>query len=254
MNGTRLFSLLGEIGVRGVEETQRNLREVSTESERTARTTRNLGATYNELQDDVKASETRLKALKDQYSNVVMQQGKNSDAAKELEAEMRELNKGLEVDKKRLKEAEQASDSFTTSIGKNANEVKTTSEKIEELGNKAGELGKKMATGIAAFGASVIAGVESTREMRQDLGRLEAGYNGVGLSSETANKVFKDFYGILGENDTAIEASNLLKELAQDEKGLSEWTNIATGVYARFPDSIPIEGLIEASNETAKVG
>ena len=125
---------------------------------------------------------------------------------------------------------------------------------FQDIGNKAGELGKKMALGIAGGITAITASYEATKEFRQDLGRLEAGYEGVGLSGETANKVFKDMFGILGETDTAVEASNLLKELAQDEKGLSEWTTIATGVYARFPDSIPIEALIEASNETAKVG
>ena len=35
---------------------------------------------------------------------------------------------------------------------------------------------------------------------------------------------------------------------------MSEWTTICEGVYATFGDSIPIEGLTEAANETAKVG
>ena len=125
---------------------------------------------------------------------------------------------------------------------------------LQDIGTKAGEIGKKMATGLTVGLTAITATYEATKEFRQDLGRLEAGYEGVGLTGETANKVFKDMFGILGETDTAVEASNLLKELAQDEQGLAEWTTIATGVYARFPDSIPIEALIEASNETAKVG
>ena len=125
---------------------------------------------------------------------------------------------------------------------------------LQEIGTKAGEIGNAMAKGITIGLTAITATYEATKEFRADLGRLEAGYEGVGSSGEVANKVFKDMFGILGETDTAVEASNLLKELAQDEKGLSEWTTIATGVYARFPDSIPIEALIEASNETAKVG
>ena len=37
-------------------------------------------------------------------------------------------------------------------------------------------------------------------------------------------------------------------------KEQARWTEIAAGVYGTFGDSLPIEGLIEASNETAKVG
>ena len=125
---------------------------------------------------------------------------------------------------------------------------------FQDIGNKAGELGKSMAKSLSVGLASITATYEATKEFRQDLGRLEAGYIGVGSTGEVANKVFKDMYGILGETDTAVEASNLLKELAKDEQGLAEWTTIATGVYARFPDSIPIEALIESANETSKVG
>lgn len=125
---------------------------------------------------------------------------------------------------------------------------------LQDIGKKAGEIGNAMATGITVGLTALTATYEATKEFRMDLGRLEAGYEGVGSSGEVANRVFKDMFGILGETDTAVEASNLLKELAQDEKGLAEWTTIATGVYARFPDSIPIEALIESSNETAKVG
>lgn len=149
-------------------------------------------------------------------------------------------------------------DETTKALEDVAKEGEDTKKKLnvsfQDIGNKAGELGKKMAVGLAGVATAAIAGVEATREFRTDIGRLESGYKGVGLSGETANKVFKDFYGILGETDTAVEASNLLKELAQDEQGLAEWTTIATGVYARFPDSIPIEALIESANETAKVG
>jgi len=60
--------------------------------------------------------------------------------------------------------------------------------------------------------------------------------------------------GILGETDQAVEAANHLAKLANNEEELSNWTNIATGVYATFGASLPIENLTEAANETAKVG
>jgi phage-related protein len=45
-----------------------------------------------------------------------------------------------------------------------------------------------------------------------------------------------------------------LAKLTDNEKELANWTNIATGVYGQFGSSLPIEGLAEAANETAKVG
>lgn len=254
MNGVKLFSLMGKLAIDGVDKAKNDLQDVSKESNKTAKATKQLGATYSELKDDVKASEERLSALKDEYSNVVLQQGKNSKSAKELEAEMKQLNKGIEEDKRRLKEAESASKSFTTQIGKSASEVKTAGEKFQDLGKKAGELGTKMAKGLLAFGTGIVATVEASREMREDFGKLDTAFKTTGSSTETANKVFKELYGTLGENDRSIEAANHLAMLTNNEKDLSTWTDICTGIYATFGDSLPIEGLTEAANETAKTG
>lgn len=59
---------------------------------------------------------------------------------------------------------------------------------------------------------------------------------------------------ILGESDRSVEAVNHLAELTNNEQELAEWSTIAAGVTAKFGDSLPIEGLTEAANETAKVG
>lgn len=67
-------------------------------------------------------------------------------------------------------------------------------------------------------------------------------------------QAYNAFYGILGDTDTATEASQLLAKLADSAEDVSTWTDIAAGVAGTFGDSLPIEGLIEASNETAKVG
>ena len=45
-----------------------------------------------------------------------------------------------------------------------------------------------------------------------------------------------------------------MAKLAENEEDVSTWTDIAAGVFGTFGDSLPIEGLIESANETAKVG
>jgi phage-related protein len=42
--------------------------------------------------------------------------------------------------------------------------------------------------------------------------------------------------------------------MTTSQEGLAAWTDIATGVYAEFGSSLPIESLAEAANETAKTG
>lgn len=117
------------------------------------------------------------------------------------------------------------------------------------------------AAAIAAVGAAAIAGVnslmnleESTRETRNEMARLETGFTTAGLSAEDATSTYNTLYGVLGDTGKASEASSHLALLANNTEDLQKWTDIATGVYATFGDSLPIEGLTEASNETAKTG
>lgn len=94
----------------------------------------------------------------------------------------------------------------------------------------------------------------STEEYRIAQGRLNTAFEAAGYGADTAQQAYQAFYGILGDTDTATEASQLLAKLAESEEDVATWTNIAAGVSGTFGDSLPIEGLIEASNETAKVG
>ena len=95
---------------------------------------------------------------------------------------------------------------------------------------------------------------ESTEEYRIAQGKLQTAFDAAGMSADAAQKAYNGFYEILGDTDTATEASQLLAKLAENEEDVSKWTKIAAGVNGTFGDSLPIEGLIEASNETAKVG
>lgn len=117
----------------------------------------------------------------------------------------------------------------------------------------------KTAVGVGVAGASALAAAflsldSATEEYRRAQGRLNTAYEAAGYSAQTATQAYRDFYGILGDTDTATEASQLLAKLAQSEEDVSTWTRIAAGVSGTFGDSLPIEGLIEAANETAKTG
>lgn len=86
------------------------------------------------------------------------------------------------------------------------------------------------------------------------MGKLETSFTTAGHSAEDAKNTYTELYGVLGDDGQATEAAAHLAKLTTNEKELSDWTNICTGVYATFGDSLPIEGLTEAANETAKDG
>jgi gas vesicle protein len=140
-------------------------------------------------------------------------------------------------------------------VAENGEEAKNKlSVSFQEIGEKAGEMANKLTVGVAAIAAAAIGAVEGTKEFRQDLGKLETTFLTTNHGTQAATQTFKDMYAILGEDDTAIEAANHLALMTENEQQLGEWTNILTGVYATFGDSLPLEGLAEAANETARVG
>lgn len=111
-----------------------------------------------------------------------------------------------------------------------------------------------VATAAGGAVAGLLALESATEEYRVAQGKLNTAFEAAGYGIETAKQAYTGFYEILGDTDTATEASQLLAKLAQSEEDVSEWTNIAAGVFGTFGDSLPIEGLIESANETAKVG
>ena len=141
---------------------------------------------------------------------------------------------------------------------------------LDESGFKSAlsKLGSVAKTGLSATGTAItaIAGTataavgsllaleSATEEYRIAQGKLNTAFEAAGYSAETAQEAYQGFYQILGEADTATEASQLLAKLAQNQEDVSEWTRIAAGVNGTFGDSLPIEGLIEAANETQRVG
>ena len=113
---------------------------------------------------------------------------------------------------------------------------------------------KALAGAIKNVASEIINLDKTTEEYRIAMGKLNTAYEAAGYSTDTAQESYREFYGILGDTDTAVEASQLLAKLAVDEKDMATWTDIAAGVWGTFGDALPIEGLIESANETARVG
>lgn len=151
-------------------------------------------------------------------------------------------------------------------------EAEEAADKLDDLGDSAKKSGKGFGVADVAIGSfisngvtaligkvgeaisSLIALADETREYREDMAKLEAGFKSAGHTTDTAKKAYNGFYKILGESDRSVEAVNHLAELTTNTEDVAKWTTIAAGVTAKFGDSLPIEGLTEAANETAKVG
>lgn len=136
--------------------------------------------------------------------------------------------------------------------------AEASSKETEGAFAKIGGAAKKIASGIgiagAALGGAWIAAIEGTREYRTHMGMLDTAFQTSGHSAEAAKQTYSDLNAVLGDSGQATEAAQHLALLTDNEKDLQTWTDICTGVYATFGEALPIEGLTEAANETAKTG
>lgn len=118
----------------------------------------------------------------------------------------------------------------------------------------AAKWGTALVGGAAAGVGALSAVAESTREYRTEMGKLDTAFTTNKFTAADAKQTYSDLYAVVGDSGQATEAANHLSLLCDSTKDLQSWTEICTGVYGQFGDSLPIEGLTEAANETAKVG
>ncbi len=180
-------------------------------------------------------------------------------------ADLNKMERQLAENKRTLQDVEESTSDASEETAEFGDAADRAAGGAERLCSCAGAatvaLGNLISSGIQAAlsGLKDLAGAlwnldESTSEYREAQGKLNTAFEAAGHSGEAARQAYTDFYQILGDTDTAAEASQLLAQLADSEQDMTRWTTIAAGVAGTFGDALPINGLIEAANETAKAG
>ena len=107
---------------------------------------------------------------------------------------------------------------------------------------------------IAAVGAALLALGKNSLQVAREQAKLQTAFEAAGSSAQQAAESYNNLYRFLGDSGKATEAAAHLAKITTNQQDLAEWTHIAQGIYATFGDSLPIEGLTEAANETMRVG
>ena len=211
----------------------------------------------DKLSDKIGEQGEELEKAKKAYMDYILSGEKSSKKAKELKNRIKQLSGELKGNKAKMDAAEQAANNLAgelDGVGDAARDSKDGLSIMDvALGNLAAKGIATLASKAADAAQSIYGLAESTREYREDMGKLETAWESAGKSTELATDMYKQFYSVLGEEDRSVEAVTHLAKFVDTEKDMQKWTNIATGVWGTFGDSLPIEGLTEAANETAKV-
>ena len=92
---------------------------------------------------------------------------------------------------------------------------------VKDVVKSTAKLAGATATGVTA---AFLAAGGATEEYRTAMGKLNTAYDAAGLGADAAATAYREFYKILGDTDTADEASQLLSKLTQNEKDIARWT------------------------------
>ena len=230
-----------------------------------SKNTDGLQAKITSLNKIMEAEKKKLSLLQKEYEGMTDEQKKNSKAGQDLylkiknqEAVVGKTKAGIDKYTKALDGLQKESDQATKSTKDFNIATAKTGENASVIASK---LGGALAKGLASITTACVGAVggflalaESTRETRTQLNQIETSFTKAGFSAEQSTETYNDLFGVLGDSGKATEASLHMAQLAKSEEDLSNWITIATGVFSRFGDSLPIENLMEASNETAKTG
>lgn len=206
------------------------------------------------LTDAVKETTEKLEILRKAEEQVVEQFNRGDIGEDQLRAFQREIIK-----------TQSELDGFEAKLNGTADSIEDVGDAAEQGGDGFTIMGGALADlvsnviqgAISAIGdliGSLFELSEATEEYRTMQAKLEGSANTFGYSMEFANGKYKEFYKYLGDDQMSTNAITNLMGLGTSTENVSALAEAAIGVWSAYGDSIPIEGLTEAMNETAQVG
>ena len=188
------------------------------------------------------------------------------------ETDLIDLNDELSSNERYLDEARNSADKCAKSIDEYGKQVKDAAKATDDfngagggkggIGNLIGQLGslKKMlvggavVAGLKAASDAIIGIVDETEEYRKIMGTLEASSQAAGYTAEQTAESYEYLYGALGDTQTTATTVANLQAIGLAQGDLRDMIDSVIGAWATYGDSIPIDSLSEAINETIQTG
>ena len=199
-----------------------------------------------EAEKQVQAQFERGEVSQAQYNGLQREIAATEISLRDLREQARQTDKSISgIDESPVEDVEQAADQ--------------AADALEDAGKEANSFGDYLKAGaiiegVKGIGSAISDLSEETQEYRKIMGSLEVSSENAGYSAEQTEQTYRQLYGVLGDDQTAATTTANLQALGLTQSDLTKMTNIAIGAWATYGDSIPIDSLSEAINETAKTG
>ena len=213
-----------------------------------------LNRAYDETKTKLDAYKSALATLEEKQRSGVALTEREQAQYSSLKAQVAICESQLESYADDLKSVGREAEASKTGLYQFGQTVQDNSDKLAKAG-KGLETAGKTITGAVGGAATALVGLASSQEENiEQTHQLDAAWKDAGGTSEQARNSYTLFYKLLGEEDTATEAAQNLSRLTTNQQELDKWNNIAAGSFSKFGDALPLENLVEASQETAHTG
>lgn len=213
-----------------------------------------LNRAYDETKTKLDAYKSALAMLEEKQRSGVALTEREQAQYSSLKAQVAVCENQLESYADDLKSVSREAEASKTGLYQFGQTVQDNSDKLAKAG-KGLETAGKTITGAVGGAATALVGLASSQEENiEQTHQLDAAWKDAGGTSEQARNSYTLFYKLLGEEDTATEAAQNLSRLTTNQQELDKWNNIAAGSFSKFGDALPLENLVEASQETAHTG
>lgn len=236
----------------------------------------------NNIIQQSKTLESEMKAVTSAFDE-------NDDSQEKLSAQAEILSKQMDLQKKRVEMLEKgvkaATDQFGSADSRTqkweqalyeaTTQMNNTKKAADNLGDNVDDAGQAMqeaSDDAFSFGDAlkanltadvIIEGVKSiadaigglseeTAEYRKIMASLETSSQDAGYTAEETARSYEKLFGVLGDDQSSATTVANLQAIGLEQEKLTEITDGAIGAWAKYGDSIPIDGLAESVNETIK--
>lgn len=232
----------GDVLQRSIETSAQKMKTLQSQSERAKKRLSELAKELDAAQREFGANSEQALKAQNAYNRQVVAVNKLETQINTTRAEMNRMEK-------EMRDMGKAADDM-------GDDLKQAGKNADEAGNSFRDafLGGAMAGAVQSMVSGIASLVESTEEYRKIMGTLDTSSEKAGYSAEQTAETYNQLYGVLGDNQATATAAANLQALGLSQDKLKKMTDGAIGAWATYGDSIPIDGLAEAINETVQAG
>lgn len=226
---TKRVNLLGD----RYQESEKKVSELRTQLQKTAQEYGNASKEAQKVQQALDRQETATSKARTEYNNA-------RTALNKMNGELADLRKQADG-------AADSVDDVADSIGDAAKEA------------QGADFGDVLGAGAIVEGAKSIIDsigqvIDETGEYRRIMASLDTSSAQAGYTADETSEAYRRLHGALGDEQSAATALANLQALNLNQDKLMGMLDLATGAWAKYGDSIPIDSLAESINETIRTG